>query len=89
MMLESPVPRTCAPCHASNELPPKVAGVQGKRLRDDQPYPDPKGNRNKSMVGKQGTAEDVYAVALQRLHPMARAELLKSKCPAVKRHILR
>jgi hypothetical protein len=34
---------------------------------------DPKGRGDKSMFVKRGTAEDVYAVALQRLSDMAKA----------------
>ena len=36
---------------------------------------DPKGRGDKSMLVKRGTVEDVYAVALQRLSDMAKAEL--------------
>ena len=46
---------------------------------------NPKGNGTKSMVGKQGRAEDVYALVLQRLCPMARAVLPESQCQRWKR----
>ncbi len=36
---------------------------------------DPKGRGDKRMVGKRGTAEDGYAVALQRLNDRAKAGL--------------
>jgi len=41
-------------------------------------YPNPKGRRNKSMLIKQRTTEDVWEVALQRLSNMAKAELPES-----------
>ena len=38
------------------------------------------------MVGKQGTAEDGYAVALQRLDDRAKARLPEPQCPVVEAH---
>ena len=50
---------------------------------------DPKGRRNNSMLIKQRTAEDVYAVALQRLSDRAKAKLPESQCPVAEPHALR
>jgi hypothetical protein len=46
-------------------------------------YLDPKGGRDRSMLLKQGGAEDVYAPALQRLSDRAKAELPEPQCPGV------
>jgi hypothetical protein len=52
-------------------------------------YLDPKGRGDNSMLIKQRTAKDVYAVALQRLSDMAKAELPESQCPVAEPHALR
>jgi hypothetical protein len=52
-------------------------------------YLDPKGRGNNSMLIKQRTVEDVYAVALQRLSDRAKAELPESQCPVAEPHALR
>jgi len=36
LALRSRVPGNCAPCHAPQELPPEVAGVQGRGLRGER-----------------------------------------------------
>jgi hypothetical protein len=53
------------------------------------PHLDPKGRWDKSMVGKRGTAEDVYAVALQRLSDMAKTGLFEPQSPGVEPHTRR
>ena len=50
---------------------------------------DPKGRGYKSMLVKQGTAEDVYTVALQRLSDRAKTGLFEPQSPAVQRHTRR
>src|SRR5438309_8524926 len=47
---------------------------------------DPKGRGDKSMLGKRGTAEDVYAVVLQRLSDTAKTGLFASQSPGVEPH---
>src|SRR6266446_4383131 len=47
---------------------------------------DPKGRGDKSMLGKRGTAEDVYAVVLQRLSDTAKTGLFESQSPGVEPH---
>ncbi len=47
---------------------------------------DPKGRGDKSMLGKRGTAEDVYAVVLQRLSDTAKTGLFASHSPGVEPH---
>ena len=47
---------------------------------------DLKGRGNKSMVGKRGTVEDVYAVVLQRLSDRAKTGLFESQSPGVEPH---
>lgn len=47
---------------------------------------DPKGRGDKSMFVKRETAEDVYAVVLQRLRDMAKAGLPEPQRPGVERH---
>jgi hypothetical protein len=44
---------------------------------------DPKGRGDKSMLVKRGTAEDVYAVVLQRLSDRAKTALFESQSPGV------
>jgi hypothetical protein len=44
---------------------------------------DPKGRGDKSMLVKRGTAEDVYAVVLQRLSDKAKTGLFESQSPGV------
>jgi hypothetical protein len=44
---------------------------------------DPKGRGDKSMLVKRGTAEDVYAVVLQRLSDKAKTGLFASQSPGV------
>ena len=44
---------------------------------------DPKGRGNNSLLVKQGIAEDVYAMALQRLNAMVKAELPEPQSPGV------
>ena len=44
---------------------------------------DPKGRGDKSMLVKRGTAEDVYAVVLQRLSDRAKTALFASQSPGV------
>src|SRR5713226_6673853 len=44
---------------------------------------DPKGRGDKSMLVKRGTAEDVYAVVLQRLSDTAKTGLFESQSPGV------
>jgi hypothetical protein len=41
------------------------------------------------MVGKRGVAEDVYGMALQRLHDRVRAALPEPQCPVVEVHTRR
>src|SRR5215470_11277700 len=50
---------------------------------------DPKGRKNKSMLGKRKTVEDVYAVVLQRLSDMAKTGLSASQSPGVEPHTRR
>jgi hypothetical protein len=50
---------------------------------------DPKGRGDKSMLIKRGTAEDVYAVVLQRLSDKAKTGLFEPQSPAVERHTRR
>ena len=50
---------------------------------------DPKGRGDKSMVGKRGAAEDVYAVVLQRLSDKAKTGLFEPQSPAVEWHTRR
>src|SRR5438093_11690020 len=50
---------------------------------------DPKGRGDKSMLGKRGTAEDVYAVVLQRLSDTAKTALFESQSPGVEPHTRR
>jgi hypothetical protein len=50
---------------------------------------DPKGRGDKSMLVKRGTAEDVYAVVLQRLSDMAKTGLSESQSPGVEPHTRR
>src|SRR5215471_6075038 len=50
---------------------------------------DPKGRGDKSMLVKQGTAEDVYAVVLQRLSDKAKTALFKPQSPGVEPHTRR
>jgi len=47
---------------------------------------DPKGRGDKSMLIKRGTAEDVYAVVLQRLSDTAKTGLFESQSPGVEPH---
>jgi len=47
------------------------------------PNLDSKGRGDKSMVGKRGTAEDVYAVVLQRLSDRAKTGLFEPQSPGV------
>ena len=47
------------------------------------PNLDPKGRGDKSMLVKRGTAEDVYAVVLQRLSDRAKTGLFASQSPGV------
>ncbi len=65
----------CAPWYAPIELPPKVAGVQGKMTPRRMTNLDPKGRGDKSMIIKRGITEDVYVMVLQRLRDRAKAEL--------------
>ena len=44
---------------------------------------DPKGRGDKSRLIKRGTAEDVYAVVLQRLSDRAKTALFESQSPGV------
>jgi hypothetical protein len=44
---------------------------------------DPKGRGDKSMLGKRETAEDVYAVVLQRLSDRAKTGLFEPQSPGV------
>ena len=44
---------------------------------------DPKGRGDKSMLVKRGTAEDVYAVVLQRLSDRAKTGLFEPQSPGV------
>jgi hypothetical protein len=53
------------------------------------PHLDPKGRGDKRMVGKRGTAEDVYAVVLQRLSDKAKTGLFTSQSPGVEPHTRR
>jgi len=50
---------------------------------------DPKGRGDKRMVGKRGTVEDVYAVALQRLNDTAKTGLFEPQSPGVEPHTRR
>ena len=50
---------------------------------------DPKGRGDKSMLVKRGTAEDVYAVVLQRLSDTAKTGLFASQSPGVEPHTRR
>src|SRR6266446_674931 len=50
---------------------------------------DPKGRGDKSMLGKRGTAEDVYAVVLQRLSDTAKTGLFEPQSPGVEPHTRR
>src|SRR5438128_9762066 len=50
---------------------------------------DPKGRGDKSMLVKRGTAEDVYAVVLQRLSDTAKTALFESQSPGVEPHTRR
>jgi hypothetical protein len=43
----------------------------------------------KSLLGKQGRAEDVYAVVLQRLSDKAKTGLCESQSPGVEPHTRR
>jgi hypothetical protein len=47
---------------------------------------DPKGRGDKSMLVKRGTAEDVYAVVLQRLSDTAKTGLFEPQSPGVEPH---
>src|SRR6266851_2621107 len=53
------------------------------------PNLDPKGRGDKSMLVKRGAAEDVYAVALQRLSDMAKTRLFAPQSPGVEPHTRR
>lgn len=57
----------CAPWYALIELPPEVVEVQEKRLRGDLTNLNLKRRGDKSMCEKQGAAEVVSVVVLQRL----------------------
>ena len=50
---------------------------------------DPKGRGDKSMLRKRGTAEDVYAVVLQRLSDKAKTGLFEPQSPGVEPHTRR
>ena len=50
---------------------------------------DPKGRGDKSMLVKQGTAEDVYSVVLQRLSDRAKTGLFEPQSPGVEPHTRR
>src|SRR5262249_61179806 len=50
---------------------------------------DPKGRGDKSMLIKRETAEDVYAVVLQRLSDRAKTALFESQSPGVEPHTRR
>jgi len=50
---------------------------------------DPKGRGDKSMLIKRETAEDVYAVVLQRLSDKAKTGLCESQSPGVEPHTRR
>jgi len=50
---------------------------------------DPKGRGDKSMLVKQGTAEEVSAVVLQRLSDRAKTGLFEPQSPAVEWHTRR
>jgi len=50
---------------------------------------DPKGRGDKSMLGKRGTVEDVYAVVLQRLSDRAKTALFEPQSPGVEPHTRR
>ena len=50
---------------------------------------DPKGRGDKSMLVKRGTAEDVYAVVLQRLSDRAKTGLFEFQSPGVEPHTRR
>ena len=50
---------------------------------------DPKGRGDKSMLVKRGTAEDVYAVVLQRLSDRAKTALFEPQSPGVEPHTRR
>ena len=50
---------------------------------------DPKGRGDKSMLGKRGTVEDVYAVVLQRLSDRAKTGLFEPQSPGVEPHTRR
>src|SRR5439155_16784236 len=50
---------------------------------------DPKGRGDKSLLVKRGTAEDVYAVVLQRLSDTAKTGLCESQSPGVEPHTRR
>jgi hypothetical protein len=52
-------------------------------------YLDPKGRGDKSMLGKRETAEDVYAVVLQRLNDRAKTGLCEPQSPGVEWHTRR
>ena len=65
---------TCAMVR-TEELPPKVAEVQGRRLRGDPSYLTSERIGNKSMMGKREMPEDVYGMVPQRLRDMVRAGL--------------
>ena len=50
---------------------------------------DPKGRGDKSMLGKRGAAEDVYAAVLQRLSEKAKTGLCEPQSPGVEPHTRR
>lgn len=52
-------------------------------------YLDLKGRGDKSMLVKRETAEDVYAVVLQRLSDRAKTGLFESQSPGVEPHTRR
>ena len=84
------------PCAAKVCAVSRTDGIATRGGRSSGPmtprrttYLDPKGRGDKSMLVKRETAEDVYAVVLQRLSDRAKTGLFASQSPGVEPHTRR
>lgn len=84
------------PCATKGCAVSRTAGIatgggrsSGQRTPRRTTHLDPKGRGDNSMLIKQGIAEDVYALALQRLNAMVKAALPEPQSPGVERHTRR
>jgi len=86
--MESRMRGNGAPCHHGRNCHQRWPEF---RVNDSEANnsPRPERARGQDMLVKRGTAEDVYAVVLQRLSDTAKTGLFESQSPGVEPHTRR